>query len=76
MVVVPAATPVTTPEALTVATAVLEEDHVPPAVTSARVVVDPAQTVVVPVIAATTGSALTVTVVEELAVQPDPFVTV
>jgi hypothetical protein len=73
---VPAATPVTTPEAFTVATEVLEDDQVPPAVTSARVVVDPAQTVVVPVIAATTGRALTVTVVVEPAVQPDPFVTV
>jgi hypothetical protein len=76
MVAVPAATPVTTPEAFTVATAVLEEDQVPPVVTSARVVVDPAQTVVVPVIAAKTGSALTVTVAVELEVQPDPFVTV
>jgi hypothetical protein len=76
MVAVPAATPVTTPEAFTVATAVLLEAQVPPAVTSASVVVDPAQTVVVPVIAATTGKALTVTVVEELAVQPEPLVTV
>jgi hypothetical protein len=76
MVAVPAATPVTTPEALTVATEVLEEDQVPPAVTSARVVVDPAQTVVVPVIAATTGRALTVTVAVEVEVQPEPFVTV
>jgi hypothetical protein len=50
MVAVPAATPVTTPEALTVAIAVLLDDQVPPVVTSASVVVDPAQTVVVPVI--------------------------
>ncbi len=49
MVAVPAATPVTTPEASTVATAVLEDDQVPLVVASARVVVDPAQTVVVPV---------------------------
>jgi hypothetical protein len=76
MVVVPAAIPVTTPEALTVATAVLEEDQVPPAVTSARVVVDPAQTTVVPVMAATVGSAFTVTEAVELEVQPDPLVTV
>ncbi len=76
MVAEPAATPVTTPEALTVATVVFEEDQVPPVVTSARVVVDPAQTVVVPVMPATTGRALTVTIVVELEVQPDPLVTV
>jgi hypothetical protein len=61
---------------LTVATEVLEEDQVPPEVTSARVVVDPAQTAVVPVMPATTGKALTVAEVVELEVQPDPLVTV
>ncbi len=66
----------TTPEALTVATPALLEDQVPPVVTSASVVVDPAQTVVVPVIAATTGRAFTVTVAVELEVQPEPLVTV
>jgi hypothetical protein len=76
MVAAPAATPVTRPEALTVATAVLEDDQVPPAVTSARAVVDPAQTVVVPEIPATVGRALTVTVAVEVEVQPEPFVTV
>jgi len=60
MVVVPAATPVTTPALLTVATPVLEDVHgltaagVPEPV---NVVVDPAQTVNVPVIA---GCVLTV----------------
>jgi hypothetical protein len=49
MVAVPPVMPVTLPLASTVATAVLLEDHVPPVVTSARGVVDPAQTVVVPV---------------------------
>jgi hypothetical protein len=54
--------------------AVLLEDQVPPAVTSLRVVVEPAQTVVVPVMAATTGSALTVTPVVTAVVQPLAFV--
>jgi hypothetical protein len=76
MVADPAATPVTTPEALTVATAVLLEDQVPPAVTSLSVVVDPTQTDVVPVIAATTGRALTVTPVVTAVIQPLALVTV
>jgi hypothetical protein len=75
MVVVPAATPVMTPPE-TVATEVLLEVQVPPAVASVRSVVDPAQTLVVPVMAATVGRALTVTVVLTLEVQPLPFVTV
>ena len=59
----PAATPVTTPvEALTVAVAVLDDVQTPPAVTSESVVVAPAHTDVVPVIAATVGKALIVTV--------------
>jgi hypothetical protein len=62
--VLPAATPVTTPvDALTVAVAVLEDVQTPPAVTSDKVVVEPAHTEVVPVIAATVGNALIVTVV-------------
>jgi hypothetical protein len=76
MVAEPAATPVTTPEASTVATAVLEEDQVPPLVASASVVVDPAQRVVVPVMGWTVGRPLTVTVAVELEVQPEPLVTV
>jgi len=53
MVTVPEATPVTMPVAgPTVAVAVLLLAHVPPVVASASVVVDPAQTVAVPVIAA------------------------
>ena len=60
----PAATPVTTPvEALTVAVAVLDDVQTPPAVTSDKVVVEPSHTEVVPVIAATVGNALIVTVV-------------
>jgi hypothetical protein len=64
IVVVPAATPVTTPvDALTVAVAVFAVDHTPPVVVLANVVVAPAHTEVVPVIAATVGNALIVTVV-------------
>ena len=58
----PAATPVTIPDAETVAAAMLDEDQLPPAVASVRVMVDPAQTEEDPPIAATVGSALTVTV--------------
>src|SRR5579872_5401433 len=50
MVHVPAATPVTTPDELTVATAGLLLLQVPPATTSNKLVVDPATVVVVPVI--------------------------
>ena len=61
--VLPAATPDTTPvDALTVAVAVLDDDQTPPTVTSDKVVVAPSHTVVVPVIAATEG-AVTVIVV-------------
>jgi hypothetical protein len=64
MVVLPAATPVTTPvDASTVAVAVLDDVQTPPAVTSDKVVVAPSHTEVVPVIAATVGNALIVTVV-------------
>jgi len=58
-VAVPAATPVTTPEALTVAVARGRILHVPPAGVSPRLVVEPTHTVVVPVIAV--GVAFTVT---------------
>jgi hypothetical protein len=76
MVAEPAATPVTTPEALTVATAVLLEDQVPPTEASLKVVVDPSQTLVTPVIPATTGRALTVTPVVTAVIQPLALVTV
>ena len=73
----PAATPVTTPVVLTVATAVLLDDHVPPVVELANVVVEPAHTFDAPVIAATTGNALTVTTVAgDVAEHPLAFVTV
>ena len=50
MVVVPFATPVTTPEALIVATAVVEDDHVPPATVLDNVDVPPIIVLNVPVI--------------------------
>ena len=66
----PAATPVTTPVELIVAVAVLAVDHTPPVVVEASVVVAPAHTDVVPVMAATTGKLLIVTVVVTALVQP------
>ena len=73
----PAATPVTTPVVLTVATALLLDDHVPPVVELANVVDNPSQTFDAPVIAATTGNGLTVTTIAvEVAEQPLALVTV
>jgi hypothetical protein len=76
MVTLPAATPVTTPVLDIVAFVSSLELHVPPAVALLNVVVEPAHTVVVPVIPATVGLGLTVTVTVELLVQPAAFVTV
>ena len=76
IVAVPAATPVTNPvEASTVATA-LDDDQTPPAVALVNVVAEPAHTSVVPLIAATTGRALTVTACVTKLVQPFAFVMV
>ena len=71
----PAVTPVTTPVVLTVATAVLLDDQVPPVVELANGVVVPGHILNVPVIAATTGVGLTVIDAVVAAVQPLPFVT-
>lgn len=57
---VPAVNAVTTPVLETVATAVLLLDQTPPAAVLAKVVVEPTQTAVLPVIAGTTGTAFTV----------------
>ena len=59
---VPAVTPVTTPEEFTVATPVEPLLHTPLAVAQLSVVVNWVQTVSVPVMAATVGSAFTVMV--------------
>ena len=72
----PAATPLTTPEAFTVATAVFDEVQTPLAVALASAVVEPAHTSVVPVIAATCGIAFTVTVAVCVLTHPLAFVTV
>jgi hypothetical protein len=56
----PAVTPVTTPELLTVAMAVLELDQVPPPVVLVKVMVLPIQTLFAPVVELTAGRALTV----------------
>ena len=74
IVAVPADTPVTSPLLFTVAIPVALLLHVPPAVASENCVVLPEHTVCVPVIAATTGAALTVTVLVT-GVVPQPFVT-
>ena len=67
MTTVPVATPVTTPLVpLTVATAVLDELHVPPAVGLPNEVVPPTQTVVVPVLLPGATPAFMVTVVVTL----------
>jgi hypothetical protein len=62
IVAVPADTPVTIPNILTVATAVFDELQVPKAVASESVIVLPAHTAVGPVIAFTGGRAFMVTV--------------
>jgi hypothetical protein len=73
IVAVPADTPVTTPVELTEAIAALDDVQTPFAVALASAVVEPEHTSVVPVIAATTGIALTVTVSTALVVE-QPFV--
>ena len=69
MVAVPAATPVTTPAAVTVAIAVLLDDQVPPLTASAMVVVWAVQAVVEPVIVA--GATATVTLEVALVSVPE-----
>jgi hypothetical protein len=66
IIAVPAATPVTTPVELMVATPVLLLLHVPPGVISDKLVVRPTQTLSVPVIAAGFGLTVMITV----AIQP------
>ena len=75
MTAVPAATPETTPVALTVATVAVAQCQVPKRVSSMRVVVAPEHNVVVPVMGATTGSGLTETEAVAMPVQPELLVT-
>ena len=72
----PAATPVTTPLASIVATAVLDDVQTPLAVALASAVVKPTHTSVVPLIAATCGIAFTTSAVDTDDVQPFALVTV
>ncbi len=73
----PDAIPLTIPVAEdTVATDVLPLVHTPPVVVLARVVAEAAHTLIVPVIAATVGSGLTVTTAVTAVMQPAPLVTV
>ena len=65
----PAETPVTTPLEFTVATEVVPDVQLPPEVVFAKVVVEPIQTLLVPVIAGTEGEAETVT---EVLAEPVP----
>ena len=78
IVEVPALTPVTAPdEAFTVAVAVLDELQVPPPVELAKVELEPTQAEAVPVIAATVGSAFSVTTTAaDVAEQPLLLVTI
>ena len=75
MLAVPAALPLTTPEALTEAIVAADELHTPPVVVLVIVMLAPSQTAVAPVIAATTGSGFTVTALVT-GVAPQVLVTV
>ena len=77
IVVAPAAMPDTTPVALTVANAVLAEDHTPPEVVFVKIAVEPTQTFDAPEIEATTGNGLTViAVTDDVTEHPAALVTV
>jgi len=75
IVVVPADIPDTMPVEPIVAIEPSLRLHVPPVAVSARGVVEPAQTDIVPVIAGTVGNGLTVTTAVAIVVQPKPLVT-
>ncbi len=72
MITEPPITPVTTPEAFTVATEGFPLLQVPPDIASAKVLVIPAQKVVVPVIVPAETAELTVTVAVALDVPQPP----
>jgi hypothetical protein len=76
MVYAPPAIPVTTPVEETLPVAVLDDDHVPPAVVQESVVVCPLQTVPLPDMDATDGVVFTVTVDETAVVAPHALVAV
>ena len=71
IVALPAVTPVTLPVIeFTVATAVLEDVHTPPAVVFVKIVLELIHAFVVPPIAARTGNAFTLTVACAFDVHP------
>lgn len=74
MVALPAATPVTLPEVLTVATAVELLLHVPPVMLLLKLMKEPTHTAEAPVIVPASGSALTLIFADADAV-PQPVVT-
>ncbi len=76
MVVKPTVTPDTTPVAFTEATALLADVQVPPVVELAKMVVEPAHTVVAPVMASTTGNGFTTNGELTVVTQPLALVTV
>jgi len=67
----PTATPLTTPEAFTVATKVLADVHVPPETLGVNVEVEPTQTLVLPLNVPAFGGAVTVIIIE-LVAKPQP----
>ena len=70
----PDVTPDTTPVVLTVATALLLDDHVPPVVELANVVDNPAQTFDAPVMAETTGNGFIVALKVNVLPTHDPLI--
>jgi len=76
IVAVPADTPLTMPVKPIVATEPSPLLHTPPLVASLSVVVEPAHTLMVPVIADTVGNGLTVTTEVTVVTQPKPLVAV
>jgi hypothetical protein len=72
IVAVPAATPVTTPEAFTVATPAAELDQLPPNAEEEKVVVEPAQIACVPLSVPAVAGAVTVTMAVAVALAQPP----
>jgi hypothetical protein len=72
IVAVPAATPVTTPEAFTVATPAVELDQLPPDTVEEKFVVVPAQIACVPLSVPAVAGAVTVTVLVAVALAQPP----
>ena len=76
IMVVPGASPLTTPVALIVAAPILLLLHIPPIIELERVTVEPAHTVDPPIIALVTGSEFTVSIAVTVTLHPPPPATV